>query len=135
MAVYDLSEKNFQQALEEHPIVLVDFWAPWCGPCRTFAPVFLRASESHPEVLFARVNTEVERGLAAAYGISSIPSLILFREGIGLFHEMGVQPLAALSQLIRRAERLDMDEVRAEMAAQPEEDDDGIPWELRDDDD
>lgn len=98
--------------------VLVDFWAPWCGPCRNFAPVYEAASEKYPDIVFAKVNTEEEQGIAAAFGIRSIPTLMVFRDQIVLYGQPGALPAGQFEQLIEQAKALDMDKVRAEVAAQ-----------------
>jgi thioredoxin len=116
LATTSLSRETFEQTVESNDLVLVDFWAPWCGPCRQFAPVFEAASERHPDAVFAKVNTDEETHLAAAFEIRSIPTLLVLREGIALFMQAGALPGAALEELIGQVKSLDMDEVRAEIA-------------------
>ncbi len=118
MATVELTADNFE-SLAIHPgITLVDFWAAWCGPCRMFAPVFERASEEHPDITFGKVDTEAEQVLAASAHITSIPTLMAFREGILVYREAGALPAAALAELIESVRALDMDEIRSRMAAQ-----------------
>lgn len=117
MATIDITEKTFDSTIAGNGIVLVDFWAGWCGPCRMFAPTFAAASEKHPDITFAKVDTEAEQGLAAAAGIRSIPTLMVFRDSVLVFSQPGALNAASLEQLVAGAENLDMDEVRASIAA------------------
>ena len=117
MATVDLTAATFEETVRDNDIVLVDFWAEWCGPCRGFAPVFGAASEQHTDIVFAKVDTEAERSLAAQAGISSIPTLMAFRDGILVFSQPGALPGESLEQLITGIRGLDMDDVRAKVAA------------------
>jgi thioredoxin 1 len=118
MTTVNLTEETFEAAITAEGITLVDWWAAWCGPCRRFAPVFEAASEQHPDVTFAKVDTEAERGLAGAARIMSIPTLMAFRDGILVFSQPGALPAPALEQVIQAVRDLDMDEVREQVAAQ-----------------
>ncbi|MBC7291982.1 MAG: thioredoxin [Actinotalea sp.] len=116
MATVDLTAETFESTVDSDKLVLVDWWAAWCGPCRMFAPVYEAASEKHPDVVFGKVDTEAEPELSGQAGISSIPTLMIFREGVLLFAQPGALPGNALEDLIKQAKALDMDEVRAELA-------------------
>jgi thioredoxin 1 len=116
MATVELTKENFEQVVTTNPMVVVDFWAPWCGPCKGFAPVFEGASEQHEDVVFAKVNTDDEQEIAAAFGIRSIPTLMVFREKVLLFQQPGALPASALEQVLEQAKALDMAQVHKEIA-------------------
>jgi thioredoxin len=116
MATVELTRDNFEQTVAGNPIVIVDFWAPWCAPCRYFAPVFDKASEAHPDVVFGKVNTDEQQELAGAFQIRSIPTLMVFREKVILFQQAGALPGSALEQVLAQARALDMAQVHKEIA-------------------
>lgn len=118
MATHDLTQAGFEEAIKNNDIVLVDFWAEWCGPCRQFAPTFSASAQKNADVFHAKVDTEAEQALAAAAQITSIPTLMAFREGILVFSQPGALPPAALQQVIDGVKGLDMDEVRKQIAEQ-----------------
>ncbi|WP_298118510.1 thioredoxin [uncultured Aurantimicrobium sp.] len=118
MASVELTAENFDNTITGNDIVVVDFWADWCGPCKMFAPTFEAASEKNPEVVFGKVDTEAQQSLAAAAGIQSIPTLMIFRDSILLFSQAGALPPAALDDLITQVKAIDMTEVHAEIAKQ-----------------
>ena len=117
MALLNLTAADFQTTVTENPIVLMDFWASWCGPCRAFAPVFDRSAQSHPDVVHAKVDTEAQHELAAALEIQSIPTIMAFRDGVLVYRQPGAMPAPALEDLISQVKALDMTEVRAKIAA------------------
>ena len=122
MAYIDLTTKDFNETLDNNEIVIIDFWAEWCAPCKQFAPIFEKVAESNPDITFAKVNTEEQQALAGQYDITSIPSLMVVRDGIILLNQGGSLPEEAFGKLIAHVKGLDMDHVRAEMAKDEEDD-------------
>lgn len=122
MATLDLTKENFEQTITANPIVIVDFWAPWCGPCRGFAPVFEKSSDSHADVVFAKVNTDAEPEIAGAFNIRSIPTLMVFRENVVLYQEAGALPASTLEQVVNQVKTVDMAKVHAEIASKEQTD-------------
>jgi len=121
MAVVELNQANFEQTVLNNDFVIIDFWAPWCGPCRGFAPVYEAASDKHPDIVFAKVNTEEEQPLAAHFQIRSIPTLMIFREKVIIYAQPGALPASALDDLIARARELDMAKVHEEIAREQQQ--------------
>jgi thioredoxin 1 len=118
VATIELTAQNFEQTITQNDMVVIDFWAPWCGPCRNFAPIYERVSEKYPQVVFAKINTEVEQELSNHFNIRSIPTLMIFREQIILFMQAGSLPASALEEILNKAQALDMSVVREEVAKQ-----------------
>ncbi len=121
MATMELTQENFDSVVSDNPIVIIDFWAPWCGPCRQFAPVFEQISEKHPDVVFAKLNTDEQQGIAQAFQIRSIPTLMVFREKVILFSNPGSMPAGQFDKLVTEVKAVDMAKVHAEIAAQETE--------------
>lgn len=115
MAVLELTQVNFKETIENNSIVIIDFWAAWCGPCMNFAPTYEAVSEQHPDIVFGKVNTEQERELAAAFNVRGIPMLMIFRDNIMLYSESGALPAPALEDLLVQVKNLDMEAIRAEI--------------------
>jgi len=116
MALETLTAENFNSIVENNPIVIIDFWAPWCAPCRSFAPIYEKTSEQYPDIVFGKVNTEEEQELAGYFQIRSIPTTMILKEGIAIFSQAGLMPEEALKDVLEQAIALDMDMVRAEIA-------------------
>ena len=121
MATVALSEANFNETIENNSIVIIDFWAPWCGPCKQFGPIYEKVSEEYPDIVFGKVNTEDEQGLAGHFQIRSIPTTIILKENIAVFQQPGVVPEEGLKDIIRQVQELDMDMVRKEVEKQQAE--------------
>jgi thioredoxin len=121
MATIDLTKDNFEEVVTGNDMVIIDFWAPWCGPCRGFAPVFEAASEKYPDIVFAKINSDDEQELAGHFGIRSIPTLMIFREKVILYSEAGALPASGLDSVISQARELDMAKVHAEIAQQAQQ--------------
>ncbi|MEY2610412.1 MAG: hypothetical protein RLZZ128_1061 [Actinomycetota bacterium] len=117
-AAVELTQENFESTLENNDMVLVDFWASWCGPCRSFAPVYDAVASANPDVVFGKVDTEAQQALAGAFGIQSIPTLMIFRQQVLLYNQAGALPQHALEELVGKARALDMEAVKAEIAAE-----------------
>ena len=118
MATIELNKENLVSTVNDNPFVIIDFWAPWCGPCQSFAPVYEQISEKYPDIVFAKVNTEEEQEIAAQFNIRSIPTLMIFRDQIIIYAEPGALPAQTFEQLIEQARELDMDEVRKQVEAE-----------------
>jgi thioredoxin 1 len=123
MATLEITEPMFAETIENNSLVILDFWAEWCGPCRAYGPVYERVSEEFPDVVFGKIDTEDQQALAGMFNIRSIPTTIAFKEGIGVFMQPGALPEDALRDLVGKLQELDMDEVRAELEAQEADDD------------
>ncbi|CAA6824017.1 MAG: Thioredoxin [uncultured Sulfurovum sp.] len=122
MSPIDLTTKDFNETLDKEGIVIIDFWAEWCGPCKQFAPIFDRAAEKYPDVTFGKVNIDEQKAIATQYGVHSVPTILVSRDGIILLNQGGSLPEEAFPQLIDHVKALDMDEIRAEIAKEDEED-------------
>jgi len=120
MAIINLTAANFNETAEKNPILVIDFWAPWCGPCRQFAPIYEEVAKEYPDIAFGKVNTEEEQDIAGYFRIQSIPTVMIIREGVIVFSQPGMLPKDALKDVIDQVLALNMDEVRAEIAKQEE---------------
>ena len=123
MATQEITSENFQATVEKDGIVVLDWWAEWCGPCKMFGPIFEKASEKHPDIVFGKVDTEAQQELAGAFQIMSIPTLMVFRDKVLLFSQPGSLPADALDQIIEKVKALDMNEIRSQIAAQAQKSD------------
>jgi thioredoxin 1 len=121
MALENLTAANFNEKVSSAPIAIIDFWAPWCGPCKSFAPIFEKVAAENPDILFGKVNTEEEQQIAAEFQIRSIPTVMVIKEGVIVFNQAGMLPEEALKDIIKQVRELDMDMVRAEIAKQQEQ--------------
>ncbi|MGD8712515.1 MAG: thioredoxin [Thiohalophilus sp.] len=121
MATVDLTPENFKDVIEQNDFVIIDFWAPWCGPCQSFGPVYDEVSEQHDDIVFAKVNTQEQQELAGMFNVRSIPTLMVFREQVVLYSEAGALPKSAFEKLVEDAKALDMEKVHAEVAKQQQE--------------
>lgn len=126
MATVTVTQDNLESIIEENEIVIIDFWAPWCMPCKMFGPIFEAVSERYPNIVFAKVNTQEETGIADYFGIRSIPTLFVFRERIGVFQQPGMVPEEALDQIITKVQELDMNEVRQKVAEQQKQQEEAL---------